>query len=229
MDFEVNAFEVLFDYDPTALTFVGVSDICSGCDVIYANPCWAPPDEFYPHWPLFNTGFRPEYFHFTHGIGSHPNWVRVVGIMDMDWPQPITPPIPPGCQQMIFCAIFDVSPLWNGQEVFFNFKITDCTDNTLADYTGYQLWGPNADELPDWLDCNFDSVLTLVDGNDGCAGIGIRTILAGDLNCNEIQCEVGDAVVFINYLVYGATASVTMHVWICTVTTVHQPRVPPPI
>jgi hypothetical protein len=207
----VNAFEILFDYDPTAVTFVGVSDICSGCEELWVHPCDAlDRDYFELKTPLFyynseTDNYRPEYFHYTHGVGSHPNWVRVVGIMDMDWPQPITPPFD-GAQQMIFCVIFDVSPLWDGQEVFSYFKITDCTDNTVTDPTGYDLFGPTADELPGWLDCNFDSVIVLWDGADGCPIIGIRDVLAGDLNCNEIQCEVGDAVVFINYLVEGVTA-----------------------
>lgn len=203
----VNAFEILFDYDPTAVTFVSVSDICIGCDGIMVHACDEDdPDFFEMKWPLFDETYRPEYFTYTHGVGSHPNWVRVVGILDMDWPQPPTPPIPPGAQQMIFCVIVDVSPLWNGQEVSFRFHIKDCTDNTLADVTGYHLWGPMGDELPSWLDCNYDSVIVLWDGNDGCPAIGIKDILTGDLNCNEIQCEVGDAVVFINYLVYGQSA-----------------------
>lgn len=206
----VGSFNVLVSFDPTAVSVRNVYKM--GFPTQEYWDCVA--EEWVTREPSFNEDFYPEYFYYDIGAYGHENWVLVSGIMDMDWPQDTMPPIPPSVQDPIFALVCDVNPLYEGQEIFFRFVFWDCGSNILTDPSGYTIYGPGfasdlwpyKNDLPAWLDCNYEHEVGLIDGNDGCAAIGIRGVLVGDLNCNEMQCEIGDAQVFVNYLVEGDEA-----------------------
>jgi hypothetical protein len=82
------------------------------------------------------------------------------------------------------------------------FHTKQCPDNTLTDSEGYQVWGPDEESAPEWTCPDRPDEFRLVTLISRHA-IGLRTTIVGDLNCNDIPYEIGDAVVFINYLVFG--------------------------
>lgn len=192
----VGGWEILMQYDITGATVVGAEL----CDSVYVHDP-AHRGWHYAPW-AYNPELRPEYFNYVLEANEHADWVRTVGIMNMDFPQLFVPDIPPGQQWLLYCLIVDVSPNWSGHEVMFNFHTKNCTDNTLASSDGYTVWGPDTLSAP-WETCPerpYDlRVIRLLGG----AGIGIPNVLIGDINLNGIPYEVGDAIVFINYLVHG--------------------------
>jgi hypothetical protein len=200
----VGGFEVLVSFDPTAVSIVDVIshdfmiDEAIDCDGIHH---FDVPSLFH------KPGFYPEYFDYTIGAGGHVNWVKVTGIMDMEWPQEHVPPIDTG-QMPLFALVVDLNPMWEGMEAYFHFEFTGCGDNILSDPTGYIIYGPTEDDAPAWLSCPYNPAIVLRDGADGCPGIGIRSVTIGDINLNGIKYEVGDAIVFVNYLMYGQSALV---------------------
>ncbi|KPJ49812.1 hypothetical protein AMJ40_04650 [candidate division TA06 bacterium DG_26] len=202
---EVGGWDVLVDFDPTAVQVVDV--IYKNFVVDHAIDCFGVHHYDVPS--LFNNGYYPEYFNYQIGVAGHPNWVQVTGIMDMEWPQPHTPPVT-GDQLPLFALVVDVNPLWNGQEAYFCFRFRGCGDNILSDPTGYVIYGPKDADRPAWLNyCPYIptyAIIDLYDCNDGCAGLGIMSVTVADLNCNDMACDVGDAIVFVNYLMHGGSA-----------------------
>jgi hypothetical protein len=192
----VGGWEILMEYDPTAGTVVGVEL----CDSVFVDD----PEHYGWHYASWahHPELRPEYFHYNLNADGHEDWVRVTGMMDMEWPQPHVPDIPPGQQQLLFCLVYDVSPLWSGREIMFDFLTRNCGDNVLSSSDGYTVWGPDTLSAPDWSCPQRPDSLKLVRLFGG-AGIGIQTTESGDLNCNGVGYEVGDAIVFVNYLMQG--------------------------
>jgi hypothetical protein len=202
----VGGWEVLVEFDPTA---VQVVDVMYGDFEIGWHENCRTGAIYDSASSLFHGSFYPEWFDYTIGIHGRSNWVKVVGIMDMEWPQEHTPPIQPE-QKPLFALVVDVNPLWEGMEAYFRFVFTGCGHNILSDETGYVIWGPTDADRPAWLDyCPYipdEAVVELWDGADGCPGIGILSVTIGDLNCNGMPYDVGDAIVFVNYLMGGAAA-----------------------
>jgi hypothetical protein len=89
--------------------------------------------------------------------------------------------------------------------VLFEFVTADCRDNTLSDSTGYVLWGPDTLTAPEWTCPDRPDSLRAVT-QIGRYGIRHETVDVGDLNCNGIPFEVGDAVVFVKYMTDGESA-----------------------
>lgn len=195
----IGGWEILMNYDITCGNTIGVEV----CDSVFVDD----PEHYGWHYAPWagHPELRPEYFNYILGADGHEDRVRITGLMNMPWPQDSTPPIPPGQQQLLLCLVFDVSPLWDGHEVIFGFQTTDCGDNVLTSADGYTTWGPDTLSAPDWSCPQRPESLRIVRLTQR-AGIGIREISDGDLNCNTIPYEIGDAVVFINYLVYGEDA-----------------------
>jgi hypothetical protein len=193
---EIGGYDIVIEFDPSA-ELVGV-ELCDGAWAEHPDTdemIWhAAPDPMY----------TPEYFTYNLGVYGHANYVRVVGIQNLPWPQPVVPDLPPGCQQLLFCLVFDVSPQWDGHNIVVGFHTKQCPDNTLTDSEGYQVWGPDAVSAPEWTCPDRPDEFRLISLISRHA-IGLRTTTVGDLNCNDIAYEIGDAVVFINYLVFGAS------------------------
>jgi len=189
----IGAFEVLVEYDITACRVVGVTARHS----VYIPPISPDSGTYYAP-----SSYPPEYFDFDLQPGGHPNRIRVAGIMDMAWPPSFTPPIEPGVEQLLFCLICDVSGMWDGHVSLVGFRTFDCGDNALASPDGYTVWGPalefaSRETCPDRADS-----LRMIGLHRGI--LGVYEILVGDLNLNQIQYEIGDALVFVNYYIYGA-------------------------
>lgn len=194
----VGGWEILMQYDITGATVVGVEL----CDSIYVHDLNHQGWHYAPwaHYPKL----KPEYFNYVLEADCHKDWLRTVGIMNMDFPQPLIPDIPPGQQWLLFCLIVNVSPNWSGHEVMFNFITKNCTDNTLASSDGYTLWGPDILSSPRKICPERLKNLRIIRLMGG-AGIGVPKVLIGDINLNGIPYEVGDAILFINYLVHGSS------------------------
>jgi len=83
-----------------------------------------------------------------------------------------------------------------------------CTENTLSDPTGYQLFvSDNLDQF-DTLECsltgpnyNIRPHIRFIDGGVHISGEGLEWI--GDININNYPYEIADAVLFANYFIYG--------------------------
>jgi len=187
----VGGWDVLIEYDHSAASVVAVEP----CDSVRAvDPAADTLVWYYAPW-YGNQDWRPEYFTYDF---VRENWVSVRAIMDMPWPPYRNPPVAPGHEQLLFCLICDVHPMWNGRDVMFVFRTRDCSDNTLFSRDGYVQWGPDTlsapvttcPERPDSL-----RVVALVSG----AGIGCRDFSCGDVNCNGIAGEIGDAILFAKY------------------------------
>ncbi len=193
----LSAFQALIQYDLTAVEIVTVVTP----DSVYIEP--PAPDSGWYYAPY---AYPPEYFSVIPGPGGHSDRVQIIGIMDMDM-APVTPPIPPGDEQLMFCLVLDVLSSAAGHTALFAFRTYDCSDNTLAGTNGYTLWGPTVEFTPAWVCPERADSLRGVTLQFGSAAI--QEILVGDLNLNGIACEIGDAVVFINYLKYGTSSLVS--------------------
>lgn len=190
----VGGWEVLMQYDTSRCTIVGATL----CDSIYI-----PEDEkwYYAPW-AGNNKLKPEYFNYVLNVWGHAERFRIVGIMNMDNPTPVVPDIVPGEKQLLFCIIANVNSEWDGQDIVFDFYTGDCTDNILSSSDGYTVWGPDSSSVPSETCPDRPDSLKAVNLAGG-SGIGFLEVIAGDINLNGVPYEVGDAIVFVNYLVHG--------------------------
>jgi hypothetical protein len=193
------------EYDISAGQVIGV-ELCDSAMV--DDPAHGGPGKwFYAPW-YYDPGLRPEYFNFTLNALGHDNYVRIIGIQDMPWPQVHIPDIPRDEQMLLFCLIYDVSPLWSGREIMFWFHTKDCGDNVLSSSDGYTVWGPDDESDQNEFACpDRPAELRLVHLIGG-AGVGIRTVEIGDINLNGIAYEIGDAILFVQYLMNGTSVLV---------------------
>jgi len=109
--------------------------------------------------------------------------LQILALADIPDPT-LTPPLPPGngvIANLTFQIIID--PSFN-LSTDIRYKFTDSTDNTLSDPLGLQFIGQDDIEY-----------------KDGYVLIQVLPKLLGDLNLNGIPFEVGDAVVFSNFLI----------------------------
>jgi len=196
----VQAWEILMYYDPS----VGrVTDVRLCDSAVVKDPTSGEEVTYYSPWYLNPQIHPPEYFQYVLNAGGHSNWVQIVGFMDMDWPQYLNFPLPTGDDFLLFSLLVDLDYAGAGHEMDFGFLSNDCTDNTLSGTRGDVLWGPDSLSRPDWLDCAYQPSIRLKSGN----GIVILTsVEKGDINCDGIAYSVADAIVFVNYLVYGESA-----------------------
>ena len=165
----IGGWDVLIKYDDSSGQVVGVQF----CDsVLIGDSLW-----YRAPWVVNPDLSVPEYFHPSLNIPGHPDWVRFTAIMDMPGGAAV-PPLPPGAEQLLFCLSYDISPLWDGRDVDFDFHTNDCGDNILGDRSGYIVWGPDTSsasrltcpQRPDSL-----RLVRLIGG----AGIGTGTRING--------------------------------------------------
>jgi len=191
----IGAFEIIIEYDITVFYLVDVTTP----DSLHISPI--SPDS---GWYYSPPGYPPEYFEVLHRPGGYPNRVQIVAILDMAWPSQTTPPVEPGADQLLFCLVGDVSSLWDGHIGLVGFRTLSCGTNTLASSDGYTVWGPTLEDAPRQICPGRPDSLRRIDLEWG--RLGIYEILVGDLNLNGIPYEIGDALVFVNYYIYGISA-----------------------
>lgn len=124
-----------------------------------------------------------EFFQYKINVPG-PGDVLILGIADLSDPT-LTPPLPPGdgvIANLDFQVILDPSPLSLLTDI--RFKFTDSTDNTLGGFLGQKF-------IP-------QGKITYREGS-----IYIKNLekLLGDINLNKIPFEIGDAVLFSNFLI----------------------------
>ncbi len=194
----VAGWEILMEYDNSGGVVSGVSlyDSLQAVDPAGDTLVW-----FYAPWHGHPES-RPEYFSYNLNAGGHENWVRVIGIMDLQGPEDPIPPVAPGEEQLMFGFVFDVNPFWDGQSIVFDFQTTDCSDNTLSDPTGWILWGPDTLSAPPSTCPDRPESLRVIRLTRG-SGIEARQASCGDVNDNGIPWEVSDGVALIQYLQSG--------------------------
>jgi hypothetical protein len=160
-----------------------------------------------------------EYFTYRTGIlggncgsGCPDGYVRLLGLADMNDGNPLDPMYFNVDGDILAELTFYVTADRNYINTCFHvdFCSFDCGDNTVTDPTGYITWVPRDDGgvhfgVDYWQSC--------VDGkNDYIREIsfcgGAICIMEpvddrGDLNLNGIANEIGDAVLYTNYFIYG--------------------------
>ncbi len=181
----IGGFDFLICYDQSVLTF------------LYANSAEAIED-----WEYFTYRYGPN----GNCVGACPSgYVRLIGIANMN--NGITPP------ESVYNPIgsiaeltFQVSPDRNliGQCVPINFCWLDCGDNTISSRSGDTTW---VDHLMIVDTCQSNAKVNPIPGI--CFSTGYVCIMEppddrGDINLNGIANEVGDAVLFTNYFIYGS-------------------------
>jgi hypothetical protein len=199
---EVGGWDVVVEFDNSVGSFVR-AELCG--EAVVNDTITHHAGTYHPLWYYIPELEPAEYFTYNLGVYNHDNYVRIVGIQNLPWPQFVNPDLPRDEQHLLFCLVFDVSPLWDGHNMVVNFHTKTCQDNTLTDSDGYDVWGPDPESAPEWT-CPGRPLANKLVYLWGGHAIGLRTVPVGDLNCNNIATEIGDAVVFINYLVYGEDA-----------------------
>ena len=135
----IGGWDLLLKYDDSGGRVVNV-ELCDS--VLVEDSLW-----YYAPWILNPDLRRPDYFEFSLNQGGHPEWLRVIAIMNMPEGD-VVPPLPPGDEQLLFCLSYDVSAQWDGHDVQFDFQTNDCGDNILIDVSGYIVWGPDTSSAP---------------------------------------------------------------------------------
>lgn len=190
----VGGFDFLICYDQSGLTLMNA----------YRGP------DLDPSWEYFT--WRTGMFGGNCGGGCPDGFVRLVGITDMN--NGITPN--PGAFRLannVICLTFWVT----GDQNFTNsclhvgFCSYDCGDNTISSKDGNTLFLPfeGATLGPDY---NMEACLLAKPGHfaqqfiifcQGAICIDTPPDDRGDLNLNGIANEIGDAVLYSNYFIYG--------------------------
>lgn len=182
----IGGFDFLICYDPSVLTFLHTS---SG--------------EAIEDWEYFTYRYGPN---GNCGGACPAGYVRLVGIANLN--NGINPPesayYPIGS---IAELVFQISPDRNliNQCVPINFCWVDCGDNTMSSRSGDTTW---VDHLMIVDTCQSNAKVNPIPGI--CFSTGYICIMEppddrGDLNLNGIANEVGDAVLFTNYFIYGSS------------------------
>lgn len=190
----VAGFDILIHYDITA---IDIADVMISDSVHVGSPS---PDS---GWYYAPSVYPPEYFQVIREPYGHLDWIRVIGIMNVDLP-PNNPPIPPGVEQLLFSLVINTNPLSSGHLVRLGFRGYTCSNNTLSSPDGYTLWGPTPEFIPDWVCPERPDSLRAIALKFG--SLAVHEVTIGDLNLNGIAYEIGDAVVFVNYLKFGSSA-----------------------
>jgi hypothetical protein len=201
----VGAWEIVVQYDSEKGHIGGaeLSDsVCAKVDGGDWNWYYAPwagdPDK------------RPELFTYHLNDGGHANQVRIIAYVNLPYPVEVTPPIPPGEDQVLFSLIVDIHPTWTSMDdsLTMCFEVRNCTDNSLGSPDGSFLWTPDDASRPSWLRyCNEYEYVSLTcpcwqDSDYHCAAVGLDST-KGDINCDGTPYSVGDAMMCICYMIYG--------------------------
>jgi hypothetical protein len=182
----IGGFDFLICYDPSVLTFLS-----------------AESAEALDGWEYFTYRYGPN---GNCGGACPEGYVRLIAIANMN--NGVQPP------ESVYYPIgsvaeltFQVSPDRNliNQCVPINFCWVDCGDNTMSSRSGDTTW---VDHLMIVDTCQSNAKTNPIPGI--CFSTGYVCIMEppddrGDINLNGIANEVGDAVLFTNYFIYGST------------------------
>ena len=194
---DAGGFDLLVCYDQSALSFLGAS-----------QPSLADGG---PGWEYFT--WRTGMFGGNCGGGCPDGFIRLVGIADMNNGVALDPLLFNLDGDILACLTFFVTADRN----FINtcphvgFCSYDCGDNTISSRSGDTLWVPRFDggvAFGPNYECPEDPKYEFVREISFCGG-AICIIEPpddrGDLNLNGIANEIGDAVLYARYFIYGGT------------------------
>lgn len=207
----VSGFNFLLAYDPVCLTLQKVE-----------------PGQFLKdcQWEFFTYRFGPL---GNCGGGCPSEFIRVVALADLNDARQYHPP--PACSRrnsgQWVCLFFELTRDRTFENICCPIRwwFRDCTDNTISDSTGNVLWTVdsvyNAEGVPLDLATEYGSGVdvsncvssggqtkkrvVLKDG-EICIPAEPAVDMPGDLNLNGLRFEIGDAVLFENYLLQGLSA-----------------------
>jgi hypothetical protein len=161
-----------------------------------------------------------EYFTYRTGpfggncSGACPDgYVRLISIAEMNNGSPVDPADLDLDGEVLACLEFNIT----GDRNFINsclhvaFCSFDCGDNVISDVSGNVVWTPrDGVNLGQYYTCEGnnkpgDSVAPVISYCPGAICIVEPPDDRGDLNLNGIANEIGDAVLYTNYFIYGSS------------------------
>jgi hypothetical protein len=195
---DAGGFDFLICYDQSGLSFLGASQPSAANDG--------------PGWEYFT--YRTGMFGGNCGGGCPDGFVRLVSIADMNNGVALDPALFNIDGDILACLTFFVTSDRNfiNSCLHVGFCSYDCGDNTVSSKSGDTTWVPRFGEPnsvyfgPDY-DCPPDPKVEYVREISFCSG-AICIIEPpddrGDINLNGIANEIGDAVLYANYFIYGS-------------------------
>jgi hypothetical protein len=195
---DAGGFDFLICYDQSGLTFLNAS---MGPDVAGLGLGLG--------WEYFT--YRTGMFGGNCGGGCPDGYVKIVGIADMN--NGIV--LPPANFDINGKVLASLTFFVTSDRNFINsclhigFCSYDCGDNIISDKTGNLVWTPRGGVIfgPDY-ECPDDPKVEFRPAITYCPG-AICVVPPpddrGDINLNGIANEIGDAVLFTNYFIYGPT------------------------
>jgi hypothetical protein len=191
-DGNAGGFDFLICYDQSGLSFLGASGGPGG-------------------WEYFT--YRTGPFGGNCSGGCPDGYVHLISIAEMNNGVEIDPADFDLDGEVLACLTFNVTSDRNfiNTCLHVGFCSFDCGDNVISDVSGNIVWTPrDGVDLGAYYDCTGnnkpgDSVAPLISYCGGAICVCEPPDDRGDLNLNGIANEIGDAVLYTNYFIYGSS------------------------
>jgi len=185
--YALGGIDLLLCYDPSGLSFLEAFCVDELCD-----------------WEYFTWRHSPA----SNCAGGCPSgYVRIVAIADLDNGPAVHPPassffLDGRIVGLRFAVTSDRNFL--NQCLNVGFCSLDCGDNALSSISGDSVFFPIGSSF-DCIDTAKQEVFPIIEFCPGTICIRVPPDDRGDINLNGLANEIGDAVLFTNYFVYGSS------------------------
>jgi hypothetical protein len=191
-DGRAGGYDFLVCYDQSGLSFLGAD---------------GGPDG----WEYFT--YRTGPFGGNCSGGCPDGYVRLISIAEMNNGNPIDPADFDLDGEVLACLEFNITADRNfiGTCLHVGFCSFDCGDNVISSVSGNVVWTPrDGVNLGPYYDCTGnnkpgDTIYPLISYCPGAICVCEPPDDRGDLNLNGIANEIGDAVLYTNYFIYGSS------------------------
>lgn len=185
---DAGGYDFLICYDQSGLSFLGASGGPEG-------------------WEYFT--YRTGPFGGNCSGGCPDGYVRLVSIAEMNNGTPVDPADFNLDGKTLACMTFNVTSDRNfiNSCLHVGFCSIDCGDNVISDKSGDVLWTPrDGVNIGAYYECDpdKDSTVQAISYCPGAICVCEPPDDRGDLNLNGIANEIGDAVLYTNYFIYGS-------------------------
>jgi len=188
---DAGGFDFLICYDQSGLSFLGATGGPEG-------------------WEYFT--YRTGPFGGNCGGGCPDGYIKLIAIAELNNGIPVDPADFNLDGKTLACMTFNVTSDRNfiNSCLHVGFCSFDCGDNIISDKSGNIVWTPrDGVNLGAYYDCDGnnkpgDSVAPLISYCPGAICVCEPPDDRGDLNLNGIANEIGDAVLYTNYFIYGS-------------------------